>query len=312
MKNIMELAEQISKGKISREEESMKKASALISQMFATEKGRNELAEIVKISLEDAYNTFDIIPLLFERKHFALGERPMFKTHKKGIKAYWTAPNSYVPKSQNYDTEIFMQFESLGVRPECLLSDIKTGRVDSFASIIADGREAIEMAIYHKIYKVLAQTYNATGVGKDSQTTTNALTEEVLNKAINAVRKKVGGTPTIIADYDLCAVIEGFEGFKQLEAVYTELRNHGVLGMYRGCNIVYLPEIIDPVSGASVVPTDKMFVVGRKIGIFGDYGDADYMERTNMDDKSWECRIDREMGLAITRPEGMHLITITG
>lgn len=303
------LAEKLARGEISSNDKKVEEASKIIAKMAKTSEGRQELAEIVKIALEDSYNKFNIIPLLFDVKHFKLGDKPMFKTHKKGIVAYWTAPNAYVPKSQNYDTEIFMQFEGLGVRPTCLLSDLKTGRVDSFASLIADGREAMELAIYQKVYELLAQVYNAAGVASVNQVATNALTKDALDKAINQVRKQVGGAPTIIADYDLCTQIEAFEGFTEI--ALEEIRNHGLLGKYRGCNIVYLPEILNPVTQESIVPTDKLFVVGRKIGIYGDYADMDYMEEVDINDKSWNCRLDKEMGLAITKPEGIYLINIT-
>lgn len=307
---LVTLAEKLAKNEISSTDPKLEEASKLISKMASTEEGRNELAEIVKIALEDSYNKFNIIPMLFETRHFKLGDRPMFKTHKKGIKAYWTAPNAYVPKSQNYETEIFMQFESLGVRPECLLSDLKTGRVDSFAALISDAREAMEIAIYQKIYELLAQVYNATGSGKDYQSSVaTKLTKDVLDKAINTVRKKVGGAPTIIADYDLATQIEGFDGFSEI--AMEEIRTHGLLGKYRGCNIVYLPEILDPVTQESIVPTDKLFVVGRKIGVYGDYADMDTMSEININDKSWNCRLDKEMGACITRPEGIYVVEVT-
>lgn len=307
---LVTLAEKLAKNEISSTDPKLEEASKLIAKMASTEEGRNELAEIVKIALEDSYNKFNIIPMLFETRHFKLGDRPMFKTHKKGIKAYWTAPNAYVPKSQNYETEIFMQFESLGVRPECLLSDLKTGRVDSFAALISDAREAMEIAIYQKIYELLAQVYNATGSGKDYQSSVaTKLTKDVLDKAINTVRKKVGGAPTIIADYDLATQIEGFDGFSEI--AMEEIRTHGLLGKYRGCNIVYLPEILDPVTQESIVPTDKLFVVGRKIGVYGDYADMDTMSEININDKSWNCRLDKEMGACITRPEGIYVVEVT-
>lgn len=304
------LAEKLAKNEISSNDPKMVEASKLIAKMATTEKGRDELAEIVKVALEDSYNKFDIIPLLFDTKHFNLGDKPMFKTHKKGIRAYWTAPNSYVPKSQNYETEIFMQFESLGVRPECLLSDLKTGRVDSFGALISDARDAMETAIYQKIYELLAQTYNATGSASGSQASvSNTLTKTVLDDAINKVRKKVGGAPTIIGDYDLCSQIEGFDGFSYI--ALEEIRNTGILGKYKGCNIVYLPEILDPVTQKSIVPTNKLFVVGRKIGVYGDYNDMDMMQEININDKSWNCRLDKEMGACITKPEGIFCITVT-
>lgn len=304
------LAEKLAKNEISSNDPKMVEASKLIAKMATTEKGRDELAEIVKVALEDSYNKFDIIPLLFDTKHFNLGDKPMFKTHKKGIRAYWTAPNSYVPKSQNYETEIFMQFESLGVRPECLLSDLKTGRVDSFGALISDARDAMETAIYQKIYELLAQTYNATGSASGSQASvSNTLTKTVLDDAINKVRKKVGGAPTIIGDYDLCSQIEGFDGFSYI--ALEEIRNTGILGKYKGCNIVYLPEILDPVTQKSIVPTNKLFIVGRKIGVYGDYNDMDMMQEININDKSWNCRLDKEMGACITKPEGIFCITVT-
>lgn len=307
---LVTLAEKLAKNEISSTDPKLEEASKLIAKMASTEEGRNELAEIVKIALEDSYNKFNIIPMLFETRHFKLGDRPMFKTHKKGITAYWTAPNAYVPKSQNYETEIFMQFESLGVRPECLLSDLKTGRVDSFAALISDGREAIEIAIYKKIYELLAQVYNATGSGKDYQSSVaTKLTKDVLDKAINTVRKKVGGAPTIIADYDLATQIEAFDGFTDI--ALEEIRTHGLLGKYRGCNIVYLPEILDPVTQESIVPTDKLFVVGQKIGVYGDYNDMDFMQEQNINDKSWNCRIDKEMGACITKPQGIYVVEVT-
>ena len=79
------LAEKLAKNEISSNDPKMVEASKLIAKMATTEKGRDELAEIVKVALEDSYNKFDIIPLLFDTKHFNLGDKPMFKTHKKEL-----------------------------------------------------------------------------------------------------------------------------------------------------------------------------------------------------------------------------------
>lgn len=308
--SMIELGEKLVNGDISPNDKNVAKAEKCLAQMFRTESGREEVADIVKLALEDEYNKFDISPRIFDTKHFKYGDNPLFKTKKKGIKAYWTAPNSYVPMSRNYQTEITMQFESLGVRPEASLSELKTGRLDSLASLIKDGKDAIETALYRKVYEVIAQAYNATS-NKDNYLATNALTAESLDKAINRIRKKVGGTPTIIADFDLCTQIEGFNGFKQLEWSSEEINDKGFLGKYRGCPILYLPEIIDPVTQTSIIPTNKMFVVGRKIGYAATYGDTDVMQETNINDKSWDVRVDKETGYVVTKPEGLFCIEIT-
>lgn len=311
VKNIIALAEKIERGDISRNDARVKQATQMIAKMARTEQGREEIAEVVKMALEDSYNTFDISPKIFETKHFNYGDNPLFKTHKKGVKAYWTAPNAYVPMSRNYETEITMQFEGLGVRPECLLSELKTGRLDSLAHLIRDGRDAIEMEIYHKVYEVLAQTYNETS-NKNNYEAVSALDKATLDKAINYLRKKTGGAPTIIGDFDLCTKIEGFAGFDSCESLYNEIRDKGLLGRYRGCDILYLPEILDPVTQKSIVPMDKLFLVGNKIGYAATYGDSDVMQEASINDKSWSCRIDKELGYCVTKPEGLFVIEVTG
>lgn len=309
--NILELAEKLQNKELSTSDANIVEAQKIIGQMMKTDETRQELAEVILIALEDTYNTFDISPRLFDVKNFSLSDQPTFKTKKKGIKAYWAAPNSYAPKSRNYNSEVTMDFEELTVRPEALLSELQTGRLDSLASLVTDGKDAIEIAILQRVYEVLAQAYNATS-NSDNYKAVNALDATALNAAISHVRKKVGGQPTIIADYDICTLIESFTGFSALEAVYTEIRDKGVLGKYRGCDIIYMPEILDPVTQLSIVPTDKLMVVGQKIGYAATQGDSTVLQKQNIDDKSWNCRIDKRIGYCVTKPEGLYVIEITG
>lgn len=307
--NIIELAEKFEKGEISMNDESYKKASDALAKMANAEQ-YTEIAQLVTQYIEDTYNEFDIIPVIFETKNFRLGDEPLFKTHKKGIVAYETAPNAYVPKSENYEVEYTMKFTNLGVRPTCLLQDLKTGRVDSLAALIRDAKEARQTKRIAMVWELLAQTYNATQ-NKENYFKGNSLTKELLDAAVNRVRKKTGKRPVIIGDYDLLTKIEGFTGFQQLEEVYKEIRTNGLLGLYRGCQLMYLPEILDKVTGESTVPTNKIMVVGQKIGYAGTKGDLITEQEKNIDDLSWSCRIDQRIGQCITKPEGLAVVEVT-
>lgn len=307
--NIVELAEKLATGEISQNDASYKKASEALAKM-ANAGQYQEIAQLVVQYVEDDYNEFDIIPHIFEVKNFKLGDEPLFKTHKKGIIAYETAPNAYVPKSENYEVEYTMTFTNLGVRPTCLLQDLKTGRVDSLASLIKDAKEARQVKRKAMVWELLAQTYNATS-NKDNYFKGNTLTKEALDAAINRVRKQTGKRPIIIGDYDLLTAIEGFDGFQALESVYTEIRNNGLLGMYRGCKLVYLPEILDKVTGESAVPTDKIMVVGEKIGFAGTKGDLIFEQEKDINDMTWNCRIDQRVGHAVTEPKGLAVVHVT-
>lgn len=309
MMNIIELAEKFEKGEISYEDAAYKKASEALAKLANSDK-YTEIAQLVTQYVEDTYNEFDIIPVVFEVKNFKLGDEPLFKTHKKGIVAYETAPNAYVPKSENYETELTMKFTNLGVRPTCLLQDLKTGRVDSLAQLIKDAKEARHTKRIEMVWELLAQTYNA-NANKDNYFAGNTLTQEQLDSAINYVRKKTGKRPIIIGDYDLLTQVEKFDGFSQLESVYTEVRNNGLLGMYRGCKLQHLPEILNKVTGESSVPTDKILVVGQKIGFAGTKGDLIFEQEKDINDMTWNCRIDQRVGQVVTKPEGLAVVHVT-
>lgn len=305
-----EICEKVMSGELSETSTEVAEISKLIKKSAKSTDGLIELSETVRIVLDEAYNYFDIAPYIVEKRHFNIGDEVKFRTHKNGIRAYWTAPNAYVPKSESYETEFGMNFENLGVRPHCLMSDLKIGKVSSYAALLTEGKEAIQTALRVKIVKIITQTYNATK-NKDNYFPTNAFDKETLDKAIRRVRKKTGVNPVLIGDYDLMSQIETFIGFDQTDEKYKELRDKGIIGRYRGCDIIYLPEIIDDVTGKSLIPTNKVFVVGKKIGYEATRGESDVMQSADINDKSWECRYDREVGYVITKPEGLALIEVT-
>lgn len=307
--NIVEVCEKLNAGEIAEDDNSYKKASEALANLFSMSDGRAELAELIKVYNEDHWNKHDITPLIFEKKTFKYGERPLFKTHKKGIVAYRTARNSLVPLSQNYEVEFEMTFDNLGVHVGCQKMDLKTGRLSSFATLIKEAQEAIERKRIEMVWETLAQTYNATS-NKDNYIKTITVNKTALDSAINQVRRKVGGRQTLMGDYMLMTEIEEFPEFKGLEEVYKEIRDFGVLGTYRACKVVYLPEITDPVSKKSIVPTDKIMVLGQKIGYSATLGEATVDQQSVFNDQSWEYRYDKEFGNVVTRPEGMAVIHI--
>ena len=83
--NLIELGSKLAKCEIKVSDPEVREAQKALASLMKTEEGRTEVAEIVKIALEESYNKFDISPLIFEKKHFNYGDKPVFKTHKKAL-----------------------------------------------------------------------------------------------------------------------------------------------------------------------------------------------------------------------------------
>lgn len=306
--NFMELAELYAKGQISLNDDRIKEAEKFLAEMASTEDGRQEIAETIAIYIDENFNKFDIAPYLFNYRNFKLGDKPEFRLRKKGIKAYWQAPNSSTPKSRNYQEVLTMEFDSLSVRPECLLDEITAGRIAGFAELVTDAMEAMQNAIASRVFKILGQVYNEVGNSEMFIECTTSLEQSALDTAIDTVTYKTGKLPVIMGDYLLIKQITKFDGYT--EEAREEIRKTGKLGVYNGATLMYLPEVLDPVTKKPIVPKNRLYCVSSKIGYAGTYGNAKAGQEKSIEDWTWNARIDKEWGCTVTEPEGLFVIEV--
>lgn len=306
---LFEIAEKLKNREISADSKEVKDIENILMEMASTEDGRTEIAEVIGVYLQEQMNKIDIAPLITDSKHFNFGDRPEFRLKKKGIKAYWIAPNSSTPKSKNYQETLNMDFETLSVRPECLLDELKAGRISSLQELLADGQEALRTAIVEKVFTILGQVYNEQGAGKDFTTVcTSKLEKSSVEEAIDAVTYRTGKGAVILGDKLLTNQIMGFEGFTN--EANEEIRKNGTLGYFRGARIIGVNDVYDEALGKSLVPKDRLFVLSDKIGYSATHGDVKTGQENSIEDWSWNARIDMEWGIAITNPKGIQVIQV--
>lgn len=306
--NFMEIAEKISTGELSYNDENVKKAEEFLAEMASTEDGRQEIAEVVGIYLDKNWAKFDIAPYLCTYRNFRLGEKPEFRLKKKGVKAYWIAPNSYTPKSRNYQETLGMEFDTISARPECFIDEIKAGRIQGFVELIRDTREAVQNGIAGKVFTLLGQFYNAISNSDMFQQDTTSLSQSSINSAIDEVVYRTGANATVIGDLKLVNQIRDFEGYDA--ETNLEIRKSGKLGIYRGANLIGLSEVKDEATGKVLVPKNRLYVVSQKIGFAGTYGDTKSGQENSIDDWSWNARFDKNWGMTVTDPNGLYVIEI--
>lgn len=306
---LFEIAEKLKNREISADSKEVKDIENILMEMASTEDGRTEIAEVIGVYLQEQMNKIDIAPLITDSKHFNFGDRPEFRLKKKGIKAYWIAPNSSTPKSKNYQETLNMDFETLSVRPECLLDELKAGRISSLQELLADGQEALRTAIVEKVFTILGQVYNEQGAGKGFITVcTTGIDKASLEKAIDAVTYRTGKNAVILGDKTLTNQIMGFDGFAP--EANEEIRKNGTLGYFRGARIIGVNDVYDEALGKSLVPKDRLFIVSDKIGYSATYGDVKTGQENSIEDWSWNARVDMEWGIAVTNPKGIQVIQV--
>lgn len=306
--NYMELAEMLARGEVSEKDSRVQEAEKFLKELASTEDGRQEIAETIALYIDTNFNKFDIAPYLTENKAFRLGDKPEFRLKKKGIKAYWIAPNSSTPKSRNYQEVLSMEFDSLSVRPEVLIDELKAGRIGSLADLVRDSETAMRNAIASKVFTILGQVYNETKNAEYFAQDTTSLAKATLDTAIDKIFYKTGKKPVIIGDMMLTNQIMGFEGFT--EEAKEEIRKTGKIGVYRGATILALPEVLDEATGQPIVPQNRLYIVSSKIGYSATYGDSKSGQESSLEDWTWNARIDKEWGMTVTEPQGLYVVEV--
>lgn len=306
--NYMELAEMLARGEVSEKDSRVQEAEKFLKELASTEDGRQEIAETIALYIDTNFNKFDIAPYLTENKAFRLGDKPEFRLKKKGIKAYWIAPNSSTPKSRNYQEVLSMEFDSLSVRPEVLIDELKAGRIGSLADLVRDSETAMRNAIAGKVFTILGQVYNETKNAEYFAQDTTSLAKATLDTAIDKIFYKTGKKPVIIGDMMLTNQIMGFEGFT--EEAKEEIRKTGKIGVYRGATILALPEVLDEATGQPIVPQNRLYIVSSKIGYSATYGDSKSGQESSLEDWTWNARIDKEWGMTVTEPQGLYVVEV--
>ena len=309
MKNIVEIAEKFRLHEIDAQNADYVEVSEAIKNLWKTTDGRMELAQYIYEVVEKKMIRTDISQYIFQYKTYGITDKPVFKERKKGLRAYWLAPNSYTPKSQNYDSQFTMSFDTLSIAPTCYQDDLSFGKVDSFAQLIADAAEAIQDAIDIRTYAVLKQTFNEATQPDQYFSVSTAITETVLDDAITQARKNGSGRTSIICRYADATKISKFTGFKDTQlsdAAKDEIRTRGVIGMYLGCPVIVLEE-----DSRKQIPTNFVFVVVDKVGYAGTKSTNKVDQSTDSGGWSWTMKADYEKGWVILHPEYMCLIEIT-
>ena len=306
--DFMEIAEQLKSGKLSPADDKIKLAEDFLAEMASTEDGRQEIAETIAIYLDKNWAKFDIAPYICNYRNFKLGDKPEFRLKKKGITAYWIAPNSYTPKSRNYQETLTMDFETISARPECFLDELKTGRIQGLADLLSDTQEAVQNGIVGKVFTLLGQFYNVSVNSDMFHQDTTSLAQATLNTAIDKVFYNTGVRPTVIGDMMLTNQIMEFTGYTP-EAL-EEIRKTGKIGTYRGANILGLPEVKEEATGKILVPKNRLYVVSSKIGYAGTYGETKSGQESDINDWSWNARLDKSWGMTVTDPTGMYVVEV--
>lgn len=240
-------------------------------------------------------------------KRVGYGDKAAFKVKQEGITAFIQAKGSTTARSKISHKQIMLDTISVSARPVINLLELRTGRVQ-MADLIRDAAYEIQTAEIGYIQKVLheaagswASPFYGAGAG---------IVKGVLNPMIQHWMR-TGGV-ALLGDVAVISKLTEQTGFtasatqqQYSPAIIDQVMNTGFIGSYYGAKVVNL---VNPYLHDNVTPliSEKMLYIlpsaasqdSRPLKVVFE-GDLQSAEATNIDDLTYEVRLDQFFNAAI-------------
>lgn len=282
-------------------------AAALINDLVSDMNPHNryQIAQLVGFAVNEINKPkMNWLDTIADTKHVGYGDKAQFKVKQEGVRAYIQAKGATTARSKIAHKTMSLDTVAVSARPVLNTVEMKAGRT-SMAELILDASYQMEMKQLGYIKKVLndayaqmASPYYGAGAG---------IVPETLNPMLVHWTRMQGAA--ILGDIEIIGKLGELTGFRAAadskqfaNDLILEQNRAGYIGTYKAAKVVNL---INPYVDGTDTPaldTNKLYILPTAIDagmrplkvVFE--GDVQSMEATNIDDLSYEIRLDQYFG----------------
>jgi len=266
-------------------------------------KWRAEFAADLTESILLGFETETLVDTLVESETTDFNGR-VFVREATGLKAFWMARGGYIEASELSAEVVEVPRDMLGVH----VWEFDDKFVNNFSDSARTLRDLAIQRMDAEINRRVHTTLDAAVTGANAVSAAG-LSAASLNKAIREVAdESKTGEVTIFGRPTMVDQITDFTGFGN--ETTEEIRQKGVLGVYRGAKIVRLRNFKDE-DNLPYIPSNQLWVISRDCGKMAFFGGMKSKEFEDLDNWYWHYIARRDLGLLIHHPERARKITDT-
>ncbi len=242
-------------------------------------------------------------------KRVAEDDKAQFKVKHEGIRAYIQAKGATTARSKVAEKALTVDTISVSARPVINFVELRNGM--QMSTLINDAAYQMELAEYGYIQNVLdaaASAWASPFYGSGS-----GVVKATIDPMIRFWMRASGGArPTILGDIDMVSKLGELTGFTATtntmwaNNLMDEQNRAGFIGIYNGASVVNL---LNPIKEDTLADfafsTKKLYIIPggidaamRPLKVVFE-GDVVAQDNTNIDDKSYEVRLDQFFGAAM-------------
>ena len=270
-----------------------------------------QIAQLIKFGVDDIIKRdTNWLDNLADVKRVGFGDKAEFEVKLPGVKAFIQAKGATTPRTKNARKTVSLETLSVSARPVINIVELQNGLANA-ADLINDASYQMECAMNGYIENVLttaAATWSAPYYGTGS-----GLVKGTLDPMIIHWLRATGGA-TILGDIEQLNKLAALTGFQANNAtlqfagnIIDEQNQNAFIGTYLGANVAKLenPFAEDGTDDLVFQKPNLLYILPNAVDagmrplkvVFE--GDVFSTEATNIDDLSWEIRLDQYFNAGI-------------
>jgi hypothetical protein len=291
-----------------------------VASVMKNKAQREALAQMIVEYVQPNHITVDFVSMLLNSRSLQPGDS-LIKKLRKGLQVHTLVPGAIhlaheitVTERANY------VLDGADIKVTASEWDLENGNIGTVGEIRTEMMAKLRDYYQNKVFTALTTVWTAINTPNNFLSVGGPVTATVLKTAIDYITDITGGVRAVVGVKSLMNPITEFGAFWRdpttgatgaIDSALEEVKNAGKLGVFYGSPLIALQQIWDnPEDYNTLLPTDKILVIGENVGEFITYGSEKWKEYSDPrpTPPQWFLELYQQFGLMVWKAQGIYVL----
>lgn len=280
---------------------------------------RDAFAEMITEYVQPNHITTDFVGLLLNTRRLNPGDS-LVKKLRKGLEVHTLVPGAiHLAHEVTVTDRVNYVLDGADVKVTWNEWELEAGEIGTIDEIRREMMAKLKDYFYNKVFTALSTVWTAVNTPYNYTNLGTAITSAALEDAIDRINQTTPGVKAVIGTRAAMTPITKFGAFwdnggTAVEAIPSQLQEvlqRGILGRYYGAPLIVIDQVYDNLeSWSTMIPTDKILVIGENVGEFITYGDVKtkQYEDPRPTPPQWFLELYQQFGMLVWNAQGIYVI----
>jgi len=292
-----------------------------VAELMKDPTKRDAVAEMLVEYIQPNHITVDFVSMLLNARSLKPGDS-LVKKLRKGISVHTLVPGAiHLANEITVSDRINYVLDGSDVKVTWNEWEMENGEIGTVNEIRAEMLAKLKDHFQNKVFTALSTVWSAVNTPSNFISMGGVVTATALEDAIDHINQTTSGVKAVVGTRAAMTPITKFAAFWNDHAVsptivgvdsqLQEVMQRGVLGKYYGAPLIQLDQVYDNLEDyQTLLPTDKILVIGENVGEFITYGDVKTKQYNDMrpTPPQWFLELYQQYGLLIWNAMGIYVI----